>query len=71
MLFGAADTQRQASGALRSTPERARYAEEVASVQAKLTAEEFAEAWAEGHAMSRTDAVSFALDQSRARATEC
>jgi tetratricopeptide (TPR) repeat protein len=66
LLFGAADAQWQVSGALRYTPERARYAEEVASVGANLTPEEFAAAWAEGRAMSREQVVDFALEQTRA-----
>jgi predicted ATPase/DNA-binding XRE family transcriptional regulator len=63
VLFGAADAQSQVSNALRYTPERARYADEVASVEADLTPEEFAAAWAEGRAMSREQVVDFALEQ--------
>jgi non-specific serine/threonine protein kinase len=63
VLFGAADAQWQVSGAFRYTPEQARYAEEVASVEAKLRREEFAAAWAEGRAMSREQVVDFALEQ--------
>jgi hypothetical protein len=63
VLFGAADAQWQVSGALRYTPEQARYAEEVARVEANLTPEECAAAWAAGRAMSREQVVEFALEQ--------
>jgi hypothetical protein len=65
VLFGAADAQWQASGAIRYAPERARYTAEVAKVQAKLSAAEFASAWANGHAMNRERAVDFALRQTQ------
>jgi len=65
VLFGAADAQWQASGAIRYAPERARYAAEVVKVQAKLSAAEFASAWADGHAMGRERAVDFAVQQTR------
>src|SRR6266851_3899331 len=61
VLFGAADAQWQASGAIRYAPERARYAAEVVKVQAKLSAAEFASAWADGQAMGRERAVDFAV----------
>jgi len=65
VLFGAADAQWQASGAIRYAPERARYAAEVVKVQAKLSAAEFASAWADGQAMGRERAVDFAVQQTR------
>ena len=65
VLFGAADAQWQASGPIQYAPERARYAAEVVKVQAKLSAAEFASAWADGHAMSRERAVDFAVQQTR------
>jgi tetratricopeptide (TPR) repeat protein len=65
VLYGAADAQWQASGASRYAPERATYAAELASVQAKLSEQEFATAWAEGHALSREQAVTAALDETR------
>jgi len=66
VFFGAADAQWQASGAVRYAPERAAYATDLASVQAKLSTDEFAAAWAEGHAMSREQALNYALEQTRA-----
>jgi predicted ATPase/DNA-binding XRE family transcriptional regulator len=66
VLFGAADAHWQASGAVRYAPERAAHAAELASVQAKVSADEFAAAWAEGHAMSREQAVDYALELTQA-----
>jgi tetratricopeptide (TPR) repeat protein len=66
VLFGAAAAQWQASGAVRYPPEQAAYAAELAHARAQLRPEEFAAAWAEGHAMSRQQAVAFALEQVRA-----
>ena len=58
--------QWQASGAVRYAPERAAHAAELANVQATLSADEFAAARAEGHAMSREQAVDYALELTQA-----
>jgi hypothetical protein len=62
VLFGAADAQWQASGAKRYAPDRAPYTADLASVQSKMIGNEFAMAWAEGHALSRDEAVAYALE---------
>jgi predicted ATPase len=61
-LFGAADAQWRASGAVRYAPERSLYAAEVSRVRDQLDAEAFAAAWAEGSAMSAEQAIDYALD---------
>jgi len=66
VLFGAADAQWQASGAVRYAPERPAYEADLASVRKQLPADEFAAAWAEGHAMTREQAVDYALEQTSA-----
>ena len=62
VLFGAAEAQWRATGAVRYAPEPAAYAGELARVQEELAAAEFAAAWAEGHAMSREQAIKYALE---------
>jgi hypothetical protein len=42
VFFGAADAQWQASGAVRYAPDRAAYAADLASVQSKLSGDDFA-----------------------------
>jgi tetratricopeptide (TPR) repeat protein len=64
VLFGAADTQWRVSSAVRYTLERAAYAADLASVEAKLTPADFASAWAAGQSMSRQEAVDYARKQS-------
>ena len=61
VLFGAAEAQWRATGAVRYAPERAAYAAELARVQEQLAVAEFAAAWAEGQAMSREQAIKYAL----------
>jgi hypothetical protein len=63
VLFGAADAQWQASGAVRYRPERARYLAELANIQATMAEDEFAAAWSEGHDLNRERAISYALEQ--------
>jgi hypothetical protein len=63
VLFGAAEAQWQVSGAVRYAPERAQYAAEVRSVRAELGDMAFEAAWTEGRAMSRDEAVDYALKQ--------
>jgi hypothetical protein len=70
VLFGAAEAQWEASGANRYAPEQARYMAEVAGVRAKLSPEEFAEAWAEGRVMGRDRALAFALEITETCASE-
>ena len=62
VFFGAAEAQWHATGAVRYAPEPAAYAGELARVQEELAAAEFAAAWAEGHAMSREQAIKYALE---------
>jgi tetratricopeptide (TPR) repeat protein len=66
VFFGAADAQWQASGAVRYAPERAAYGADLARVQAQVAADEFEVAWAEGRAMSRAQAVDYAMEWTRA-----
>jgi tetratricopeptide (TPR) repeat protein len=60
-LFGAAEAQWRASGAVRYAPERAAYAEDISRVRDQLDASTFAAAWAEGDAMNAGEAVDHAL----------
>jgi hypothetical protein len=62
-LFGAAEAQWQASGAVRYEPDRAVYERDVASVQAQLEADAFAAAWARGQAMTAEQAIACGLEQ--------
>jgi tetratricopeptide (TPR) repeat protein len=62
VLFGAADAQWQASGAVRYAPDRAAYAADLARVQSRLSEDEFATGWTEGHGLSREQAVAYALE---------
>ncbi len=55
------DAQWQASGAVRYALDRAAYAADLASVQSKLSGDEFASGWTEGHRLSREQAVAYAL----------
>jgi predicted ATPase/DNA-binding XRE family transcriptional regulator len=61
-LFGAAAARWQASGAIRYAPERARYAQEVAEVRARLDATAFAAAWSDGESMSPEQAIACAAE---------
>jgi tetratricopeptide (TPR) repeat protein len=63
VLFGAADAQWQASGAVRYRPERATYFAELANIQSTLAEDEFAAAWSAGRAFSRERAIGYALEQ--------
>ncbi len=60
-LFGAAEAQWRASGAVRYPPDRAVYERDVAAVRAALDEGAFAAAWAEGRALGSEDAVAYAL----------
>jgi predicted ATPase len=62
VLFGAADAQWQASGAIRYAPDRTAYAADLARVQSRLNEDEFAMGWREGHGLSREHAVAYALE---------
>ena len=62
VLFGAADAQWQASGAVRYAPDRAAFAADLARVQSRLNEDEFATGWREGHGLSREHAVAYALE---------
>ncbi len=61
-LFGAADAQWEASGAVRYAPEQAVYTAELARVREQLDANTFPAAWAEGNAMSAEQAIDYALE---------
>jgi non-specific serine/threonine protein kinase len=59
-LFGAAEAQWRASGAIRFAPDRPAYERELATVRAALHEEAFVAAWAEGQALSWEQAVALA-----------
>jgi hypothetical protein len=61
-LFGAADAQWRASGAIRYAPERRAYAADLLRVRDQLDANTFEAAWAEGSAMTAEQAVDYALE---------
>jgi predicted ATPase/DNA-binding XRE family transcriptional regulator len=61
-LFGAADAQWQASGAVRYAPERPAYEADLSRVRNQLDPGTFAAAWAEGNAMSAAQALDYALE---------
>jgi hypothetical protein len=62
-LFGAADVQWQASGAVRYASDQPGYDRDVASVRAKLDEDVFAAAWAQGHVMNAHEAIAYALEE--------
>jgi predicted ATPase/transcriptional regulator with XRE-family HTH domain len=60
-LFGAAEAQWQAIGAIRYTPDLQAYERDVASVRTQLDEPAFAAAWAEGRALTLDQALAHAL----------
>jgi predicted ATPase/DNA-binding CsgD family transcriptional regulator len=60
-LFGAAEALRQAHGERRAPDEAAAYAADVAHLRSVLDSSELDEAWAQGGALSRPEAVALAL----------
>jgi hypothetical protein len=62
-LFGAAEAQWRASGAVRYAPEKLAYERDVAAVLAKLDQHSLTAAWATGRAMSAEEAVDYALNE--------
>jgi tetratricopeptide (TPR) repeat protein len=60
-LFGAADEQWRASGAVRYAPERPAYEADLSRVRDQLDAKTFVAAWAEGTAMSAEQAIAYGL----------
>jgi len=62
-LMGAAEALRQASQAPMGAPDRTDYERFVAAARAKLDEESFAMAWAEGCAMTKEQAVAYALEE--------
>jgi predicted ATPase/DNA-binding SARP family transcriptional activator len=60
-LFGAAETLREQDGFLLEPLPRAEYEEAIAHVRTRLETAAFEAAWAEGQAMTETEAVAFAL----------
>jgi ATP/maltotriose-dependent transcriptional regulator MalT len=62
MLFGAAESLREETGALMMSWEQAEYDREVAALRAGLPAGELATAWATGRALSLDAAVDFAVE---------
>jgi predicted ATPase/class 3 adenylate cyclase len=63
VLFGAYDAQREATGASIPPIFRNEYERQVGAVTAALGPAAFAEAWAEGRALSRDDAIDNALKE--------
>ena len=63
LLFGAADAQWKASGAVRYAPDRPQYERDLASVRAQLEAGAFTAAWVEGDRLTADQAISFALQE--------
>lgn len=61
-LFGAAEALREALSAPVSPDDRAEYDSKVAAVRAKLDEATFAQAWAQGRAMTLEQAISYALE---------
>jgi predicted ATPase/DNA-binding XRE family transcriptional regulator len=61
-LFGAAEAQWRASGAVRYAAEQPAFERDLASVRARLDEHTFATAWSEGRAMNAEMAVAYALD---------
>jgi non-specific serine/threonine protein kinase len=61
-LFGAAEAQWLASGAVRYAPDRSAYEHDLGSVRAQLDPKTFAGAWAEGHALRADEAITLALE---------
>jgi tetratricopeptide (TPR) repeat protein len=64
-LFGAAEAQWRASGAVRYAPDQPVYERDVASVRAKLDEDAFEAAWAEGMAMNAQEAIAYAMEETR------
>jgi predicted ATPase/DNA-binding XRE family transcriptional regulator len=64
-LFGAAEAQWRASGAIRYAPDEFSYERDVASVRARLNEDAFEAARAEGSAMNAQEAIAYALDKTR------
>ncbi|HEU5327765.1 MAG TPA: hypothetical protein VFU78_06710, partial [Thermomicrobiales bacterium] len=62
-LFGAGEAALEALGSAIWPSNRLDYERAVAGVQAALTAETFATAWAEGRRLALAQAVTLALDQ--------
>jgi tetratricopeptide (TPR) repeat protein len=60
-LFGAAEAQWRASGAVRYAPERAAYERDLVAVRAVLPQAVFAAAWARGRSLSHHEAIAYAL----------
>lgn len=60
-LFGAAERLFEARGAVLNRPDRAEYERNVAAVRSALSTARFAQAWAEGRAMTVEQAVAYAL----------
>jgi predicted ATPase len=63
-LFGAAEAQWRASGAVRYAADQPAFERDLASVRARLDEHTFANAWTEGRAMNAYIAVAYALDDS-------
>jgi predicted ATPase len=64
-LFGAAEAQWQASGAVRYAPDQPAYVRDVASLRAQLDEDEFAAAWTAGRTMTAQQAIAYALEETR------
>ena len=62
-LFGAAEAQWRASGAVRYAPDQPVYEREVTNVRIKLDKDTFEAAWTEGRLMNAQEAIAFALEE--------
>jgi tetratricopeptide (TPR) repeat protein len=62
-LFGAAEAQWRASGAVRYAADQPAFERDFASVRARLDDKTFANAWTEGRAMNADKAIAYALDE--------
>jgi predicted ATPase/DNA-binding XRE family transcriptional regulator len=64
-LFGAAEAQWRASGAVRYAPDQPVYERDVTNGRTKLDKDTFEAAWAEGRLMSAQEAIAYALEETR------
>jgi hypothetical protein len=63
LLFGAAESQWQASGVIRRPADDLVHDREVRAIQVQLAGDAFEHAWHDGLAMSTSRAVALALDE--------
>jgi hypothetical protein len=68
-LFGAAEAQWRASGAVRYAADQPAFERDLAAVRARLDERTFANAWTEGRAMNTDTAIAYALDNTQISGT--